>query len=212
CEMFGRRLSTTFALFYTKVNDIQIIQLVDQGQAGRIVTNAGKSVSQGAELSMRYNPTVNFTLFAEYGFADAKFKNYQTEKRENGKTVPVDYSGNYIPFAPQHTLSVGASYVYNFRYGSFIDRLIANMQYTGAGKIYWTEDNSAYQPFYGLTNATITAEKGSFGLEIWGKNLFDKKYNSFYFRASDMTGKENAYVQRGYPVRFGATVRYTLNR
>ena len=212
CEMFGRRLAATFAMFYTKVDDIQIIQLIDQGTFGRVVTNAGKSTSKGVELSLRYNPTDNFTLFTEYGFADAKFKNYLSEKKENGKTVQVDYSGNYIPFAPQHTLSIGASYVYNFKYGSFIDRLIANIQYTGAGKIYWTEDNSVYQPFYGLTNASITAEKGSFALELWGKNIFDKKYNSFLFHASDMTGKENAYVQRGYPVRLGATVRYTINK
>ncbi|MDO5665097.1 MAG: TonB-dependent receptor [Bacteroidia bacterium] len=211
-EFFERRLSTTFALFYTKVDNIQIIKLEDQGRSGRTITNAGKSESKGVELSMRYNPTDNFTLFAEYGFADAKFKNYQTEKIENGKTVQVDYSGNYIPFAPQHTFSIGASYVYNFKRGLFIDRLIANIQYTGAGKIYWTEDNSVYQPFYGLTNASLTVEKNSFALELWGKNIFDKKYNSFYFRASDMTGKENAYLQRGYPVRFGATVRYTINR
>ena len=150
------------------------------------------------------SPDGAFRARAEYGFADAKFKNYGSED--------VDYSGNYIPFAPQHTLSIGASYVFHFNYGSFIDRLIANMQYTGAGKIYWTEDNSVYQPFYGLTNASVTAEKGSFALELWGKNIFDKKYNSFYFKASDMAGKENPYVQRGYPVRLGATVRYTINR
>ncbi len=212
CEMFERRLSLTFALFYTHVNNIQIIQLLDQGTSGRIVTNAGKSSSKGVELSLRYNPTKNFTLFTEYGFADAHFANYLTTKKEGRKDVKVDYSGNYIPFAPQHTLSIGASYVYNFKYGSFINRLIANMQYTGAGKIYWTEDNSVYQPFYGLTNASITAEKGSFALELWGKNIFDKKYNSFYFKASDMAGKENAFVQQGYPVRLGATLRYTINR
>ncbi|MDO5524332.1 MAG: TonB-dependent receptor, partial [Bacteroidia bacterium] len=204
CEMFERRLSATFAFFYTQVDNIQIIQLLDQGRAGRIVTNAGKSESKGAELSLRYNPTKNFTLFTEYGFAEAKFKNYESDD--------VDYSGNYIPFAPQHTLSVGATYVYNFKYGSFIDRLITSVQYTGAGKIYWTEDNSVYQPFYGLTNANIMVEKGSFGLELWGKNIFNTKYNSFYFHASDMAGNENAFVQRGYPTRVGATLRYTLSR
>lgn len=212
CEMFDRRLAATFAFFYTQVDNIQIIKLLDEGRAGRIVTNAGKSESKGVEFSLRYNPTRNFTLFTEYGFADAKFKNYQTEKKVNGKVAQVDYSGNRIPFAPQHTLSVGATYVYNFKYGSFIDRLVANMQYTGAGKFYWTEANDAYQPFYGLTNASLAVEKGGFGLEFWGKNIFDKKYNSFYFPASDMSGKENHYVQRGYPVRLGATIRYTINK
>ncbi len=204
CEMFERRLSATFAFFYTHVDNIQIIKLLDQGTAGRIVTNAGKSESKGVELSLRYNPTRNFTLFTEYGFADAKFKNYGSED--------VDYSGNYIPFAPQHTLSIGATYVYNFKYGSFIDRLIASVQHTGAGKIYWTEDNSVYQPFYGLTNAMLSLEKGAFGVELWSKNIFNTKYNSFYFEASDMRGNVNPYVQRGYPTRLGATLRYTFSR
>ena len=155
------------------------------------------------QLTVNGNARKNNTE-TEYGFADAKFKNYESEN--------VDYSGNYIPFAPQHTLSIGATYVYNFNYGSFIDRLIASVQHTGAGKIYWTEDNSAYQPFYGLTNAMLSLEKGAFGIELWGKNIFNTKYNSFYFEASDMRGSVNSFVQRGYPTRLGATLRYTFNR
>lgn len=210
-EMFERRLSLTYALFYSNVNNIQIIQLTDQGQSGRTIANAGKSESKGVELSLRYNPTDNFTLFTEYGYANAKFKNDTTGLEEENGTTTVN-SGKYIPFAPQHTLSLGASYVYNFATRSFVDRLIVNVRYTGAGKIYWTEDNDAYQPFYGLTNAGITFEKGLFSIELWGKNIFNKKYNSFYFTASDMAGKENAYVQRGFPPRYGATLRYTINR
>ena len=127
-EVFGKRLSINYAFFYSNVNNIQIIKLTDQGQWGRTVTNAGKSTSKGAELSVRYNPTDNFTLFTEYGYARAKFKNYETTEKVNGELKPVDYSGNYIPFAPQHTLSVGASYVFNFGQHSFINRLVANMQ------------------------------------------------------------------------------------
>ncbi len=205
CEMFDRRLSATFALFYTHVDSIQIVKLLDTGTAGRIVTNAGQSVSQGAELSLRYNPTQNFTLYAEYGFADARFKNYRNEE--------IDYSGNYIPFAPQHTLSSGAGYVFNFTNASFVNRLIVSVQHTVAGKIYWMEDNSVYQPFYGQTNAGITAEKGAFALEVWGKNIFDTQYNSFYFEVSDMvTRATNPIVQRGYPVRFGVSLKYALSR
>lgn len=175
CELFDRKLSATFAIFYTRVNNIQIIKLLDQGTAGRIVTNAGKSTSKGIELSVRYAPVHHFSMFAEYGFADAKFKNYPSGK--------ADYSGNYIPFAPRHTLSLGATYVHNLAHGSFIDRLIGNIQYTGAGKIYWTEANTVYQPFYGITNASFTFEKGAFGLECWTKNLFNTHYNAFYFEA-----------------------------
>lgn len=205
CEMFDRRLAATFAFFYSNVNNIQIIKLLEEGTAGRIVTNAGKSNSKGFELGLRYNPTNNFTLYSEYGFADARFNNYQMGD--------VDYTGNHIPFAPQHTLGLGATYVYNFAQGAFLDRLTAGINYSGAGRIYWNEANSAYQNFYGLTNASLSVEKGIFGLELWGKNIFDTSYNSFYFTQSDMvSGGTHEYVQRGYPVRLGATFRVNLLR
>ena len=216
-EMLGNKLTLNYALFYSRVNNIQIIQLEDQGTSGRTVKNAGTSDSKGFELSLKYSPVRNFSLYADYGFADARFVDYEAAE-------DVDYSGNYIPFAPRHTLSLGAGYVHQFGYGSFVDRLIANIQYAGVGKIYWTESNKTtpaaneeavalYQPFYGLVNGTIAAEKGAFSLEFWVKNLFNTDYHSFLFEASDMTtGKVNQFVQRGYPTRLGATLRYTIDR
>ncbi len=216
-EMFERKLSLTYALFYTRVNNIQIIKLEDQGTSGRTVKNAGKSKSNGFEVSVKYSPLNNFSLYGDYGFADARFVEYDASE-------DIDYSGNYVPFAPRHTLSLGTSYVYDFANRSMIDRLVGNIQYAGAGKIYWTESNKTtpqngggeeelYQPFYGLVNGSISAEKGAFSLELWTKNLFNTDYHSFLFEASDMTtGKVNQFVQRGYPTRFGATLRYTINR
>jgi outer membrane receptor protein involved in Fe transport len=211
-EMLSRKLSFTYALFYSRVNNIQIVMLEDQGTSGRTVKNAGKSESKGFELSLKYVPLQNLSLYADYGFADARFVDYEAAEE-------VDYSGNHIPFAPQHTLNLGAGYVYNFANGSLIDRLTGNIQYAGVGKIYWTESNEdykgeeLYQPFYGLVNGSIAAERGAFTLELWAKNLFSTDYHSFYFEASDMTsGQVNPFVQRGYPTRLGVTLRYTMNR
>jgi outer membrane receptor protein involved in Fe transport len=216
-EMFENSLSLNYALFYSRVNNIQIIKLEDQGTSGRTVKNAGKSESKGFELSLKYVPLQNLSLYADYGFADARFVDYEAAE-------DVDYSGNHIPFAPRHTVSLGTSYVHNFANGSLIDRLSGNIQYAGVGKIYWTESNKTtpqdggegvelYQPFYGLVNGSISAERGAFSLELWAKNLFNTDYHSFLFEASDMTtGKVNQFVQRGYPTRFGATLRYTIGR
>lgn len=211
-EILDRKLSLTYALFYTRVNNIQIIKLEDQGTSGRTVDNAGKSDSKGFELSVKYVPMNNLSFFADYGFADARFLKNELEEEDL-------FEGNHIPFAPRHTLSVGANYVHHLPYGSVIDRLVGNIQYAGVGKIYWTESNEdvngaeLYQPFYGLTNASITAQKGAFGLELWVENLFGTRYNSFLFEASDMvTSETNTFVQRGYPTRLGATLRYTFDR
>lgn len=221
-ELLNNKLSLTYALFYSRVNDIQIIKLTRQGTSGRTVENAGKSKSKGFELSLKYSPLRNLSFYGDYGFADARFSNYEFdsgEKDNNGNPVMTNYNGNYIPFAPQHTLSLGTGYVHNFRYGSFIERVVANVQFSGVGKIYWTESNTddcgseLYQPFYGTVNGSVSAEKGAFALELWGKNLFNTKYHSFLFEASDMsTGVVNKFVQNGYPTRLGATIRYTFDR
>ena len=221
-ELLNNKLSLTYALFYSQVNDIQIIKLTRQGTSGRTVENAGKSESKGFELSLKYSPLRNLSFYGDYGFADARFSNYEFESGEvddDGNPIMSNYNGNYIPFAPQHTLSLGTGYVHNFRNGSFIERVTTNIQYLGVGKIYWTESNTddsgneLYQPFYGTVNGSISAEKGAFALELWGKNIFNTKYHSFLFEASDMTtGDVNKFVQNGYPTRLGATIRYTFNR
>lgn len=221
-EMLNNKLSLTYALFYSRVNDIQVIKLTRQGTTGRTVENAGKSESKGFELSLKYSPLRNLSFYGDYGFADARFSNYEFETGEvdaDGNPIMANYNGNYIPFAPQHTLSLGTGYVHNFRNGSFIERVAANIQYSGVGKIYWTESNTddsgeeLYQPFYGTFNGSISAEKGAFALELWGKNLFNTKYHSFLFEASDMaTGVSNKFVQNGYPTLLGATIRYTFDR
>ena len=202
-SFLNKKLNTTFTLFTMDVDNIQIIHLLDQATSGRTVSNAGKSSSKGVELSLAYAPTRSFSLFTEYGFVSAKFKNY-----ESGET---DYTGNYIPFAPRHTLSVGGSYSHSFNKGSFIDRVMVSAQYSGAGKIYWMDSNDAYQSFYGLTNANITVEKGNVALELWSKNIFDTSYNAFYFESADIAGNTNPLIQKGTPTTFGAKLRYTIN-
>ena len=217
-EILDHRLSLTYALFYSHVNNLQITKLVSEGNTGRTIANAGQSESKGFEVSLKYVPYDNLSFFAEYGLADARFVKYETEEVIGQDTVR-SFAGNQVPFAPKHTLSVGASYVHHLPYGSFIDRVVGNIQYAGVGRIYWTESNEnvhgeeLYQPFYGLTNASVAAQKGAFGLEFWVENLFGTKYNSFLFEAADMvTDETNIFVQRGQPTRFGATLRYTFDR
>ncbi len=200
---FDKKMNANFNLFAIDVDNVQIIQLVKIGTAGRMVSNAGKSMSKGIELSLAYAPTNSLSLFSEYGFVSAKFKDY--------KSGDTDYTDNYIPFAPRHTLSLGGSYSHAFNNGSFIDRVTASAQYTGAGKIYWTDANDTYQSFYGLTNASITVEKGNVALELWAKNIFDTSYNAFYFETKDIAGNSNPLVQKGTPTTFGAKLRYTIN-
>lgn len=194
-NLFDKKLQADAALFYIDCKDMQFVQ--SAGVMGRSMKNAGEVASYGAELSVSgvYN---NFRASVNYGFTHATFRQYTDSiKGENGYE-PVDYKGNYSPMAPKHTLSVAADYTFEFN-NLFIDKLIIGAQYAGAGKVYWTVDNSASQDFYGLLNTKVSIIKGICQLDVWTKNTLDTDYQTFFYESMG-----NSFVQLGKPFQVGA--------
>ncbi|MDE5623776.1 MAG: TonB-dependent receptor, partial [Alistipes sp.] len=91
-----------FALFWILCRDQQLTVFPAGAATGRMMTNAGRSRSAGGELSLQIVPRNNVVIDAAYSFTDARFVRY-----DNGLE---DFSGNRIPYAPAHTLSLGAEW------------------------------------------------------------------------------------------------------
>jgi outer membrane receptor protein involved in Fe transport len=194
-ELIKNRLQAELTLFYMDVEDLQITKFVNGG-SGRILSNTGKARSFGAELSLRTVLSNEFTADLHCGYTNATFRDYNNEID--------DFRGNYIPYAPQHTLSAGLQYNKLFRNGR-IDQFTASVQCNGAGKIYWNEENRLSQPFYAVVNAQAGVRKGIVSLNLWARNLTDTDYSAFYFESF---GKP--FMQKGKPVQFGGKVTVTF--
>ena len=188
-------LNISAALFYIDCRDQQLTVFPKGMSTGRMMSNAGKSYSWGAEISLRYNIGA-FVLDASYGYTHAEFKEY-----ESGTS---DYAGKRLPFAPRETLSANISYKLPVPQ-NVASSLIMNVGWNGVGRIYWNEDNSLVQPFYGIWSASLVWEKGHFGASLWGKNLFDKEFDTFYFRSIG-----NDFFAQGKPVQFGISLFVNL--
>ncbi|MDR2233566.1 MAG: TonB-dependent receptor [Tannerella sp.] len=173
--------------FYIDVRDIQLTGFVNSGQ-GRMVINKGKAVSKGVDMSLSARLSDYVNVNANYGFTHATLQS---------KINDIDYSGKFIPYAPQHTLSLTAMYRKSFR-DSFIDRINLQAQYNAAGKIYWNIENSISQKLYGTLNAKASIGKGIFDLALWTKNALNEDYSAFYFES---LGKP--LIQKGKPFRIG---------
>lgn len=181
-------------LFYIDWENQQISQTKTSGK-GFIIKNAGKSVSKGAELSVQVRPLKNFTSQLSYGYTQAKYKDYKDYNSITNKTT--SYNNNYLPMVPQHTVSLSANYILNIN-KKWLDDIILNAQYTGAGKIYWTDNNDISQSYYGLFNGKVSFVKKDFSIDLWSKNIGGKEYVSYYFSTSS-----NHYVQKGKPFTCG---------
>ncbi|MDR0698579.1 MAG: TonB-dependent receptor [Tannerella sp.] len=189
------RLRTEVTLFYMDIRDLQITKFVESGN-GRYLSNAGKAESYGAELSLSARLSDKLAADLNYGYTHATFLDYNNANE--------NYKGKYIPYTPQHTLSIGLQYNKSLR-NCIIDRIIASAQCNGTGKIYWTEKNNLSQPFYAIVNAQAGVHKGRISLYLWTKNLTNTDYSTFYFESLN-----KPYMQKGKPLQFGAKLNITL--
>lgn len=194
-ESVGARLNLDAALFYIDLRDQQLTVFPPGQTTGRMMSNAGRSRSYGAEVSLSCR-TGKFYLLASYGYTNAKFIRYTSGDD--------DYSGKYVPYVPQNTVSAVCEYRQPLAV-RWADDIALGVRWSGAGRIYWNETNTISQPFYGLLGASATLNMKRLSVSVWGENLADADYNTFYFRSMD-----NSFVQRGRPVRFGVTVDFRL--
>lgn len=207
-------LQINYALFYMNIDDVQLTKFVAT-MGGRMVTNAGKAKSMGGELSLKVRPCSGFFLYANYGYADAEFRNHKfddpdAKPNEDGEIPQIDYSGNRIPFAPRSTFSLGAVVDINLKNKNlFLDEIAIDNSFNALGSIYWNESNTMKQNFYGTWNAKIEFTKGPATLEFWGKNILDRRYKAFVFD-SGKGDDIRYYGQKGLPAEFGAALRVSF--
>lgn len=200
--MFDGRLQADVAAFYMDTHDQQISRFAASG-LGRITVNAGKSRSIGGELALKGQITDNFILNGNYGYTNSKFTEYISNYKDaQGKLQEVSYNGNYVPFVPEHTFTVGGQYIFRMKSGAWLDNIIVNANYKGAGRIYWTEQNNAYQNLYGTLNGRISLNKGNGQIGIWINNALNTEYQAFYFESMN-----RGFAQMGRPMQIGVDLR-----
>ena len=198
--LWDGRLKADAAAFLMNTRDQQVSQFAANGM-GRVTRNAGRSRSLGAEASFTLRATEALTFETAYGYTYATFRDYRMAA--SGSTEEVDYRGRYVPFIPRHTLDAGAQYVFTLKPGQLLDRIRLNVRYNAAGRIYWTEDNRASQPFYGTLNARVSAQAKKVQIDLWGSNLLGQQYAAFYFESLG-----NRFIQKGKPRQFGIDLRF----
>lgn len=192
-NLLNSKMRLDLSIFYIDCRDQQLTVFPPGQTTGRLMTNAGKTRSFGGEITFDYNPVKTLNLMATYGFTNAKFLKFV-----NGNE---NYKGKHVPYAPSNTLFLQATYLQSVSSkNQYFIELSAN--FNGAGNIYWNEANTLRQNFYGLLGASIAYKAPKWSLELWGNNLTNTRYSTFYFLSMG-----NEFLQRGKPIQMGVTVR-----
>ena len=174
--MLNRKLYLDGALFYYKYDNFQTLEQVG---TTFITTNAGKAKSYGFEAQLRYDPSRDLRLFANYAFNHARFKSGVLD-------------GNRFRLAPEHTISAGLTWAHDIGPG----RLDFTPAVTYQSKVFFDDNNDIsalqqppatllpdliqdeFQDGYALVSARLGYGflGGKYRAELFVENAFDKKY------------------------------------
>ena len=192
-NLLDGRLKADLAAFWIETRDLQISQMAESGM-GRITINAGKSRSRGVEAALQAAVTDDLSLNASYGFTHAMATLEDADGNEHRVRVP---------FAPRHTMSVGAQYTWHT--SGWLQDITLGTIGRGNGRIYWTRENNLSQPFYALLDARLSVRHNDLELALWGNNLTATHYDAFSFFT-----RGQAFAQKGTPLQFGLDLRLKL--
>lgn len=206
---FDHRLTANLALFWTKDANYQTTQ-VNLINNLSYLTNAGDVRSRGVELDLRAAPIEGLTLYGSATYDDASYTSYKQAACpiEVHLTTFCDLSGRRLPGVSLWAASTGGEY----RHAAGTVKAKPIEAYAGfdanyRSAYYTTAADSEYSkiPGYTLVNLRlgIAAEDGSWDLQLWGRNVFDKLY--YLSLGAANTGAVTGTL--GDPRTFGLTLR-----
>ena len=190
------RIHTDLALYYIDCRDQQLTMFPPGMGTGRMMTNAARTRSWGVEANVKARPHDRVEIDATYGYTDARFVKFN-DGRE-------DFGGNFIPYAPRHTLFGAVTYRQPVR-TCWLHEVGITVDGRGVGSIYWDESNEHKQPLYGMMGGSVVFRFNKFSVDFWGENILNQRYDTFYFVSIG-----HSFVQRGKPRRLGVTLRVNL--
>lgn len=199
-DLLSHRMVVDASAYWSQVKDLQLSRMSDSG-LGRTVVNAGRSRTIGAELSILARPTDGLNLTATMGLSNARLSEYTTIDSQGNE---VDCEGNHVPYMPNHTLHLDAAYTWSIR-GRALQAVTLGADLSNIGRIYWDEQNTHSQDAYTLLGARLKLQTNRMSLTLWGKNLTQTSYNTFWFESMS-----RGYEQHGKPLQVGMTLTLHL--
>lgn len=181
--LLDNRLTFDFSAYHIKLIDQQVASIIFIGDNNEVpvsaTSNAGKSRSQGFDLSVKAAPIDGLILNMSVGYVDAIYQEYID-------TIGTNRAGEAFPFVPKWTVALGGEYTYqitadydlslslSYRY---IDKITS-----GAGV---DVDLSFDIASYSLVDAAIALEGENWSLTLYADNLANsyietRVFNSFF--------------------------------
>jgi len=171
--------------------DQEFVYVGDEG----IVELSGETQRKGIDLSIRYEPLNHIFLTFDANYTLARF----SEEAEGE---------NYIPLAPDLTITTGIKYISDFG-------LYGGINYKHLGDRPANENNSIVAQGYGIIDLNIGYRLNHFNFGINIENLLNREWNETQFATtsrleSEAEAVEEIHFTPGTPFNLKASISYNF--
>ncbi|AFI83039.1 TonB-dependent receptor [Methylophaga nitratireducenticrescens] len=176
-RLLDERLTLSAATYFTETKDYQ---LFIGFQPNQYLANVGETEVKGIHLDAEIAVTDRFMISGMWSYNTAEFS--------KSKVIGNDLKGNWTPYVPRSTASVGAVYKIDIapEWGS----LTLNSDISHVGKMYFDQENQLSQSAYTLLNASVGWQlTQNLSMDLYGANLTDKDYAVYLFDAGPGLGQ-----------------------
>jgi iron complex outermembrane receptor protein len=200
-EFWEGRGRFNIALYDSEYDDFQVQQFVElaNGSTVTTITNAGVASSRGIEIDANVLLSEHLTLWATYGYTESEFDEFK-----NGGGIGVDFDGNKLPDAPEHTYNVALEY--RLPVGSGF--IIGQIDYNYRDNFFTNPNNLPINAVdsYDLMNARLGFETADnrWSVFAWARNLTDND-DITYAQRSFLGLPRGTYMD---PRMAGVTMQY----
>ncbi|MDT8320408.1 MAG: TonB-dependent receptor [Xanthomonadales bacterium] len=200
-DLWGGRMRLNASGFVYSYENQQLprIVLLPSGSFGQVITNAAESDINGIEVDVSVAPTPGLMLSAGYAYLDATYDKFVFNEA-------LDFSGNQMPRAPEHSYFVNVDYERPIGSGTGF----VHADWSWQDDIFFEFDEGATigtrQEAFGLLNVEAGFEMAQWRFAAWSKNLTDKTY-----RSSVLNFGGNTIEFLGLPRTYGLSVRYAFD-
>lgn len=201
--LFDDHVRFNLAAYQAKYDDFQVFSFVQLPTGGTVLTatNAGKVTTRGVEIDMQAQATDWLTLFAAYGYNDAKFDSFK-----DGGGAGIDFDGNRPSESPKHMLNLGAEFRWHAGPGDFV----AQFDYSYRSSYFSNPDNRPVNLNQSLELVNLRAgyDADRWSLFIWSKNLLDIEQQIYNTRSFLGVGRASFTD----PQTYGVTLKVKFGR
>ena len=206
-SFWNNRFILNLAYFDTVFENQQVYRFGMVGARSVLGTvNFEESKSSGFEIDTKLRVSKHLDILG-----GASFINTEITKAFEASAI-----GNKIPFAQQSSYYIGI--FTNFKTGEN-SKITANINIENKGKKYWfaddygTDQENVFQNPFTLVNTKMIYEVKDFSIGVWGRNIFNTKYNQewwpFGVFDGDPTGGPIGDIRTpSQPVSYGIDLTY----